>query len=204
MTDSQPKTGAPKTPNMWIEYGPIAIFVILYNILRMREVEGAIFIAAGVFAVAAVIALIYGRVKEGVIPKMLLLTTVIIVISVGLALFTGNPIFVYMKPTVVNILFGIAVIGGALIGKNVLKMMMGSAYAMPDKAWNTFAIRWGLFFFAMAAVNEFVWRNFSEAFWANFKLFGFMPLTFVFLISQMPFLLKHSDLKDRMSETEQD
>ncbi len=198
MTESP--TQPPKTPNMWIEYGPIIVFVALYNILRMRGVEGAIFIAAGVFAVAAIIALIYGRVKEGVIPKMLLLTTVIIVISVGLALFTGNPIFVYMKPTVVNIIFGLAVIGGAIANKNVLKMMMGSAYKMSDEAWNKFAIRWGLFFFAMAAVNEIVWRNFSEGFWANFKLFGFMPLTLIFLLTQMPFLLKHSDIKERMDE----
>lgn len=190
---------APKKPNMLLEYGPIFLFFALYIGLRKfgPEPEKAIFPAAGVFAVAAVIAMVVSKLKEGHIPKVLLLTTVIIVVSVGLAFFTGNPIFIYMKPTVVNALFGAAAIIGALIGKNPIKMLMGAGYSMSDAAWKTMAIRWGVFFFAMAAVNEYVWRNFPEPTWVTFKAFGFLALTFVFILSQMPFILKHSDLAEK-------
>lgn len=202
MTESSPQPQKP--PNMWIEYGPVLIYVVVYNLLRRFEPETALLKAAAVFMIAAVAALVYSKVKGHKVSPILILTTVFIVIAVGLSFLTGNPIFFFMKPTVVNILFGIGAIGGVIFKKNMLKILMGSVYAMSEKAWNTFAIRWGLFFFAMAAVNEIVWRNFSEDFWSYFKLFGFLPLTFVFLISQMPFLLKHSDLKDRMAEKEGD
>jgi len=99
-----------------------------------------------------------------------------------------------MKPTLINALFGIAVIGGIFVKKNVIKMMMGSAFEMPDKRWNDLAIRWGLFFFAMAALNEFIWRTYSEDFWAIFKVFGFLPLTLVFTLTQLPFIQKHGKL----------
>ena len=69
--------------------------------------------------------------------------------------------------------------------------MLGSAFDLPEKSWNQLAFRWGGFFFACAAINEIVWRNFGEAFWANFKLFGFFPLTILFTLSQLPFILKH-------------
>lgn len=190
---------APAPPSQWLEFGPIAVFVALFNILRLRGNENAMLIAAGVFMVLAVIALIYTRVKHGKVPPMLIVTTLIIVITVIATLLTGDKRFFYMKPTVVNILFGIAVIVGALIHKNVLKMLMGAAYSMSDAAWNKFAWRWGFYFFACAAINEIVWRTQSEAFWANFKLFGFVPITILFILSQMPFLLKHSDLKERMN-----
>ncbi len=198
------KTAKAAPPSQWLEFGPIAVFVLVFNVLRLRGVEDAMLIAAGLFMVLAVAALIYVKRKHNTVPPMLMLTTGIIVVTVAATLLTGDKRFFYMKPTVVNILFGIGVFGGVIFKKNVLKMLMGQAYSMPDKAWNMFAVRWGFFFFAMAAVNEVVWRNFSEAFWANFKLFGFVPLTLVFILTQMPFLLKHSDLKDRMNDASDD
>jgi len=204
ISETAQKAAKAAPPSQWLEFGPIAIFVVVFNILRLRGVEDAMLIAAGLFMVLAVAALIYVKRKHNTVPPMLMLTTAIIVVTVLATLLTGDKRFFYMKPTAVNILFGIGVLGGIVFKKNVLKMLMGQAYSMPDKAWNMFAIRWGLFFFAMAAVNEVVWRNFSEAFWANFKLFGFVPLTLVFILTQMPFLLKHSDLKERMSEAGHD
>jgi len=191
-------------PSQWLEFGPIAIFVVVFNILNFRGVEDAMLIAASIFMVLAVAALIYVKRKHNVIPPMLMLTTSIIVVTVVATLLTGDTRYFKMKPTVVNILFGLGVLIGPLFKKNVLKIFMGQAYSMPDKAWNMFAIRWGLFFFAMAGVNEYVWRNYSELFWGNFKLFGFIPLTLLFILTQMPFLLKHSDLKERMSEAGHD
>ncbi len=200
MTDPLPKDipPAPKSggQNLWVDLGPVAVFVVVYNYLRRSDPDGAIYTAAAVFTGVALLALAYSRIKTGKFSPMLLLSTVIIVISVGLSFQYEDPIFFKMKPTVVNILFGIGVIGGVIFKKNVIKMMMGSAFEMPDKAWNTLAIRWGLFFFVLAIINEIVWRGFSEAFWANFKLFGMFPITLIFTISQVPFMMKHGKMRE--------
>lgn len=186
---------AKKPSSFWLEFGPVLVFVGLYNWLRRSDPDGAIYTAAIWFTACAVAALIYSRIKHGKFPGMLILTTVIIVLTVGLSIRFQDPIFIYMKPTVVNVIFGVLTIGGVFVGKNVMQILMGSAFEMPMKAWNTLAIRWGLFFFALAMINELVWRNFSEAFWANFKLFGFLPITIAFTLSQMPFILKHGKMK---------
>jgi len=126
---------------------------------------------------------------------MLLFSTAIIVVTAGLAIWSGNKTIFYMKPTVINILFGVAVIAGVFLKKNVIKMMMGEAIELPDAKWDRLAIRWGLFFFAMAALNEFIWRTQTEEFWATFKVFGFLPLTFVFTLTQIPFIQKHGTMR---------
>lgn len=181
--------------NFWIEFGPVLVFVGLYHYLRRGGNEGAIYTAALVFMVCAVMGLAYSRLRHGKFPGMLVLSTVIIAVSVGLAWVFKDPTFIYMKPTIINILFGLAVIGGVLIKKNVIKLMMGAAFDMPDKAWNTLAIRWGVFFFVLAALNEVIWRNYSEAFWVNFKLFGMFPLTIIFTLMQLPFMLKNGQMR---------
>lgn len=185
------KTGS----SFWVDFGPIAIFVLIYNVLRRNNPDGAIYIAAAVFTVAAIIALGYSRIKLGKFSGMLIFTTLIIIVTVALAFFFQDPRFIYMKPTVINAVFGLVAIGGVMMGKNVIKLMIGEAFELPAKAWNTLAIRWGLFFFAMAALNELVWRTQTEAFWANFKLLGFLPITLIFGMSQVPFLMKHGTMK---------
>ncbi len=195
MSETKSQTQKPGGNNFLVDFGPVAIFVAAYHYLRRSNPEGAIFTAAGIFMIAALIALAYSRIKHGKFSGVLLLTTGIIVLTVLLALLFNNPIFFYMKPTVINILFGLGVMGGILFKKNVLKIMMGEAIDLADKAWNTLAIRWGLFFFAMAAINEFVWRTQTEDFWVNFKLFGFLPLTILFTLSQVPFIMKHGKIK---------
>ncbi len=175
-----------------LESGPVIIFVVLYLYMRRSNPDGAIYPAAAVFTILSIMALAISRIKFGKFSFPLVLGTVVITVSVGLAYIFRNPTFFYMKPTVINALFGAAVIGGVFARKNVIKMLMGEAFSLPDKAWNTLAIRWGLFFFALAIVNEIVWRGFDEAFWVKFKIFGFMPLTIAFTLLQMPFILKHS------------
>ena len=150
--------------------------------------------AAGIFAIAAVIALAISWIKHKHVSGMLIFATVIIVLTAGLAIAFDNKAIFFVKPTIINMLFGIAVIGGVFIKKNVIKMMMGGAFEMADTHWNSLAIRWGLFFFAMAALNEFIWRNYSEEFWAGFKVFGFLPLTLVFTVTQLPFITKHGKM----------
>lgn len=183
-----------KPSNFLVDFGPVAIFVGCYHYLRRSDPDGAMLTAAGIFMVVAVIALIYSRMKTGKFSPILLLTTVIICVTAGLAIFSGNKTVFFMKPTIVNALFGIGVLGGVFFKKNAMKLLMGEAVSLPDKAWNTLAIRWGLFFFFCAALNEVVWRTQSEEFWVNFKIVGFMPLTLVFTLTQIPYIMKHGKL----------
>ncbi len=182
---------APRPNSFWLDFGPLLVFFGAFHWLRRDNPDDAMLWAAGIFAVAAVIALAIGWVRHRTVSGMLLLSTGIIVVTAGLALLADNPIIFYMKPTIVNSLFGIAAIGGVLVGKNVIRLMIGSAFTLPDKVWNTLAIRWGLFFFACAALNEVIWRTQSEEFWVNFKVFGFLPLTLLFTLTQLPLIMKN-------------
>lgn len=186
---------AKKPNNFWIDFGPLLVFFAAFQYFKRSQPEQAMLWAAGIFAVVAVVALLIGWLKYKHISKMLIFSTVIIVLTAALAIFSGNKTIFYMKPTVINILFGLAVIGGIFLKKNVIKMMMGEAIELPDARWDTFAIRWGLFFFAMAALNEYIWRTQSEDFWATFKVFGFLPITFIFTLTQIPFIQKYGKMR---------
>lgn len=184
-----------KSSNFWLDFGPLLIFFAAFQYFKRSQPDHAMLWAAGIFAVVAVIALIIGWLKYQHISKMLIFSTAIIVVTAGLAIWSGNKTIFYMKPTVINILFGAAVIGGIFFKKNVIKLMMGEAIDLPDSKWDILAIRWGLFFFAMAALNEFIWRTQTEEFWATFKVFGFLPLTFIFTLTQLPFIQKYGTMR---------
>ncbi len=191
-TDTTP---AKKPNSFWLDFGPLLVFFVAFQYFKRKAPDDAMLWAAGLFAVVAVMALLIGWVKHRYISKMLLFSTAIIVITAGLAIWSGNKTIFYMKPTIINALFGAGVLGGIFFKKNVIKMMMGEAVSLPDTKWNTLAVRWGLFFFAMAALNEVIWRTQSEEFWVNFKVFGFLPLTFVFTLLQLPFIQKHGKMR---------
>ena len=197
LSEAVEATSAAPRPNnsFWLDFGPLLIFFVAFHWLRRDHPDEAMLWAAGVFAVAAVIALGLGWLRHKRVSGMLLLSTAIIVVTAGLALLSDNKVIFYMKPTIVNSLFGIAAIGGALVGRNVIKLMIGDAFTLPDAAWNGLAYRWGAFFFAMAALNEFIWRTMSEEFWVNFKVFGFLPLTIVFTLALIPYIRRHGGLK---------
>lgn len=181
-------------PNMWLDFGPLLIFFGSFQWFKRSHPDDAMLYAAGVFAVAAVIALAISWFRHKKVSGMLLLTTAIIVVTAGLALASDNKVIFFMKPTIVNVLFGIAVIGGVVMKRNIIRLMIGDAFKLPDAAWNTLAIRWGLFFFAMAALNEVVWRTQTEDFWVSFKVFGFLPITILFTLTQIPFISRHGGL----------
>lgn len=194
--NSTPSTAREKKPNkFWLELGPLLAFFAAFQYFKRANPDEAMVWAAGILAVLASLALSYSWLKHKYVSGVLILTTVLVVVFAGLTFFTGNKVFLFMKPTIVNTLFGLGVIGGALMGKNVLKMFLGEAFELPDAKWNSLAMRWGIFFFAMAILNELIWRNFSEDFWIKFKVFGFMPLTLIFTLSQLPFIQKHGKMR---------
>ncbi len=189
--------------NVWLEFGPVLAFFIVYMWLRksLPDPNTAIYPAAAVLAALSTIALAYSWIKHKHLSGILIFTTVIVCFSAGLAYVFKDPRFVYMKPTVINALFGVGMFGGILFKKNAIKLMLGDAFELPLKAWNVLAVRWGLFFFALAGLNEFVWRSFDEPTWVKFKLFGFIPLTLLFTMSQIPFIMKHGKVKGQEPDT---
>lgn len=173
-----------------VELGPAASFMISYNVMQGRDPENAIFWATGVFMVATVIALVYARLVQKRTPPMLLVSSAIVLVFGALTLALHDRWFAYIKPTIINLLFASAIFGGLLVGKNVWKMLFGAAFDLPDSAWTILAVRYGLFYIALAILNEAIWRTQTELFWANFKLVGVIPITMIFIALQIPLTMK--------------
>ena len=183
-----------------LEMGPVAIFVLVYsqgerliNLFALPELlQRPIFLATAVFMAAMVVSLAVSWVLTRSLPVMPVVTLIVVLIFGGLTLYFQNDTFIKMKPTIVNTLFGATLLGGLLFGKALLKVVMGPAFAIDDDGWFKLSLRWGLFFLFLAVVNETVWRNFSESFWVGFKFWGMTGLTFLFVASQMPMIMRHS------------
>jgi intracellular septation protein len=194
MTETNDTPAKPK-PHWAYEFGPLLVFFIAFQIIRRSNPDDAMLQAAGIFAITAIIALLLSWLKHKTVSPLLIFATVIIGATAGLAIWTDNKLIFFIKPTIMNVLYGLGVIGGVIFKRNIIQLLLGNAFEMPEEKWNVIAIWWGLFFFACAIINEVVWRNFSENFWVTFKTFGFMPLTFLFMICQIPFIQKYGRLK---------
>jgi intracellular septation protein len=130
---------------------------------------------------------------------MPVVTAVAVVFFGALTFLFHSDIFIKMKPTFVNIIFGGALLGALAFGKLLLPIVLDSVMQMKEEGWRKLTVRWGLFFFALAILNEIVWRTQTTDFWVSFKVFGIMPLTLVFAMSQVPLILKY-ELKEEEEE----
>ena len=135
------------------------------------------------------------------VPAMPLVTAVAVLVFGALTFYFNNPVFIKVKPTIVNCIFGAVLLGGLLFNRSLLSVLLDSALHLDETGWRKLTFRWGLFFFVLAALNEIVWRTQSDTFWAAFKVFGTMPLTLVFALTQVPLILKH-ELKPDEPEPE--
>lgn len=167
-----------------LEYAPIILFFAAY---KLKD----IYFATGVAIAASVLAIAYAWFATRKVSTMQWLSLGIIVIFGGATLLLHDATFVKMKATIVYLLFAAALLGGLVFGKALLSVAFDSVMNLTEEGWRKLTLRWGLFFVAMAAVNEFVWRTQPEDFWVKFKVFGFVPLTILFAISQTPLMLKH-------------
>ena len=121
-----------------------------------------------------------------------LISGILITLFGGLTIYFDNPIFIYIKPTIINILFGLALLFGKYFTKEpILKKILGKSIMLSDEGWNILNKRWIIFFFALAFVNELVWRTQSEEFWVNFKVWGMLPITFIFTAFQVSIITKY-------------
>jgi intracellular septation protein len=173
-----------------VEYGPIVVFFIAYYMADL-------FAATASIMIATALALSLSYIVERRIPMMPLITAGIIGVFGGLTLWLQDETFIKMKPTIIQAIFGTVLILGLLVKRLFLKQLMGAAWHITDEGWRVLTVRFTLFFFLLAALNEVVWRTQSTEVWVNFKVFGLMGLTIVFVLTQLP-LLKRYAIEDNL------
>ncbi len=203
MTDAppnEPKKSLPKgTGNIWTDIGPVLVFVIVFNVLQngpegpgLFAKDNAIFWATGLFMASVAGAIGWTLMRGRRLPPMLIITGVVVMVFGGLTLWLRDETFAFIKPTIINVLFALTILGSLAIGRNIWKTAFEHAFKMPDHAWKIFALRWAAFYVVLAILNEVIWRNFSKEFWVNSKLFLSIPLAIVFMVINLPFLMKHN------------
>ncbi|HXM00662.1 MAG TPA: septation protein A [Rhizomicrobium sp.] len=176
-----------------LDLGPVVIFVAL--LLTTNA-----FVATGAFMAAMAAALAIGFAVERRFSPMALITGAIVLVFGGLTLYLHNFIFIQIKPTIIYTIFAIILAGGLATGRNFIKYLFDHAFHLTEPGWRMLTWRWVFFFIAMAIANEIVWRNFSLQVWGAYKLFGAVPLTFLFALAQTPLILKHQ-IEEKPADT---
>ena len=169
---------------MLVEMGPLLAFFI-------GNWKAGIFWGTGIFMAATAVALAVSWVLTRKLAMVPLISAIFVAIFGALTLYLQSDLFIKVKVTLINALFGAILLGGAAFGRNYLKAVMGEVMKLSEAAWRTLTIRWGVFFFFLAALNEMVWRSVSTDTWVNFKVFGLLPLTLVFALANAPFMARH-------------
>ena len=169
------------------DFGPLLIFFTIYY-----KSGNNLSVAIPPLIIATIIAVLIIYIIEKKIPYIPVFGGLIISIFGGLTLYYDNPIFLYMKPTIINIIFAATLIIGKLsFNKNFLKFFLNSAFQLNEIGWDKLNFRWAYFFIFLALLNELVWRTQPEPTWVNFKVWGILPLTFIFTALQLPLINKH-------------
>ena len=167
-----------------IDIGPLAVFFIFYT---RSGLQASIL----PFMVATVIAVLFSYILEKKIPIMPTVGAGIVLLFGGLTIYFDNDVFFKMKPTIINVLFAVILYGGILINKPLLKYLLGAALKLEETGWKILTQRWIGFFIALAVLNEIVWRTQTTDIWVNFKVFGILPITFIFTMTQFPLIKKY-------------
>ncbi|MCM2293358.1 septation protein A [Allorhizobium sp. BGMRC 0089] len=183
-----------------LELGPLMVFFfgntkaewLAAKFPALSAIGGPLFIATALFMAATVLALIVSKIVFKHLPIMPFVSGVVVLIFGSLSIWLQDETFIKMKPTIVNALFGVVLLGGLAFGRSLLGYVFNAAFQLDDEGWKKLTLRWGLFFLFLAVLNEAVWRNFSDTVWVNFKVWGTMPITIAFTLAQMPLIMKHS------------
>ena len=174
----------------WLDFGPLLLFFGAYY-------GGGIFWATGAFmAVMPIVMFLYWKI-EGRIPTNVLITAAVVLVFGGLTIGLQDDRFIKVKPTLVYTTFAVILFSGLATGRSFLRHVFEAAMPPLDtEGWRKLTFRWACFFAVMAVINEVIWRNFSEEFWVNFKLFGFLPITFAFAMAQVSLMSRHKPKED--------
>jgi intracellular septation protein len=176
---------------LMIDLGPLLVFFLVNYFAPVPDML-KIFYATGAFMAAMIVAMMISYLRYRHISPMLWFSGIMVVILGGVTIWLHNDTFIKMKPTVYYVLIASLLLFGRATGRNLLKMALGAAYpGLSEEGWGLLTRNWAIFFIVMALVNEAVWRNSSTSFWIGFKLWGFLPATFLFAIANIPMLMKH-------------
>jgi intracellular septation protein len=173
---------------MLVELGPLVVFFTV-------NAKVDIYWGTGSFVAATIVALLVSRLLFGKVAVMPLVSGAFVIVFGGLTLWMNDPIFIKIKPTVVNSVFALTLFGGLYCGKSLLRYVFGDAFKLTDEGWRKLTFRWACFFVALAVLNEVIWRTTSTDTWVNFKVFGIMPITMIFALSQMTLLKRYEATK---------
>ena len=168
------------------EFFPLVIFFVVYY-----KSDKDLYLSITAVIIATLISLVALYIKERKISTMMLVSTIILIVFGGLSIFLKNDIFFKMKPTIINALFAIILIGSTFFNKPVLKMLLNSSMKLTDQGWSLMNKLWSGFFIFLALLNEIVWRTQTTDVWVNFKVFGIIGITIVFTFVQIPILKRH-------------
>lgn len=198
-TDAPTPTGASngttKRPDLqgWrkmaIELGPLGVFFAVNTVFSKTY---GLYPATAALMVATAVALIVSWLMVHRLPIMPLVSGAVVLVFGTLTLVLQDELFIKLKPTIVNTLFGIVLLGGLAFGRSFLGLVFEAVFDLDAEGWRKLTFRWGLFFFFLAGLNEVVWRNFTTDTWVSFKVFGIMPITFLFALSQVPLIQRHT------------
>ena len=178
-----------------LELGPLVLFFLANS-------RAGIFAATATFMAAAIVAFAVSYWLTRHVPLMALVSTVVVMVFGGLTLVLHDALFIKLKPTIIYMLFGAILAGGLVAGKPLLAVVFDQMFHLTEQGWRKLTLRWALFFFALAILNEIVWRTQSTDFWVAFKVFGVMPLTLVFAALQYPLLMKYEAPPETSALTE--
>ncbi|MCB1430010.1 MAG: septation protein A [Nitratireductor sp.] len=197
-----PQNQAPATSPLLkfaLELGPLVIFFLANSygdqlaeaFPVLKALGGKIFIGTAFLMVAMIISQALSLWLTRHLAIMPLVTLFFVLVFGGLTLWLQDETFIKMKPTIVNLIFASILLGGLLFGRSLLAYVFDAAFNLDEEGWRKLTFRCGLFFIAMAIINEIVWRNFSNDFWVNFKVWATMPMTILFMMLQLPLLKRH-------------
>jgi intracellular septation protein len=184
------KSTQPLSPRLKLalDVGPLVLFFAAYAWF-------GIFAATAAFMVAVVAALLVGFMRTRRWPIMPLVSAFVVLVFGGLTLILHDETFIKVKPTIIYVLFGTVLAVGIALDKPLLAVVFDSVFDLTDEGWRKLAARWAAFFFVLAALNELIWRTQSTDFWVRFKLFGFVPLTFIFAALQYPLMTRYAAVR---------
>jgi intracellular septation protein len=168
-----------------LDVGPLLLFFFV-------NTRWGIFTATAAFMVATLISIAVTYALTRRVPMMPLVSAIVVMVFGGLTLYLQDETFIKLKPTIIYASFAALLLGGLLVGRSLLALVLDSVFQLTDQGWKTLTLRWGLFFAAMAILNEIVWRSVSTDTWVAFKTFGFLPLTILFALAQTPLIVRHS------------
>ena len=195
---SEGKKAAAGWLNLFIDYGPLAVFFVVYWLYAPADrndglgVIVAVVRSTGAFVVSALVALAASKFVLGKVSRMLLLSTILIVGFGGLTMMLRDPFYVQVKPTVLYVFFGVVLLAGWLRGKALLQWLLEAAFeGLDEEGWLKLSRNWGFFFLALAGLNEALRHVLSFGDWLAAKLWVFLPLSFLFTFTQLPMLLRH-------------